>query len=263
MTVIPYPETRERIEDWKSDPRVLGVLQVGSRSRGHGDDISDDDLEVVLTDEAGGGLGPLESIEVRLVQDAQPPRALFEAQYLPLAEFDRKAASPLDIDHWPYERAAIWFDRDGRVAEAVRRCAQMEPAFRAARLRNGTLDALIALKRGEKTARRGYLAPVRLLSSKAARALARVLFALEWRWVPLDHWFEHEVATLQDRPGAAPLLLEGVRTGEIAPLAECLARLENALEAEGIPRDLAGRRAMIFDLLHPSRREERTVHGID
>ncbi len=263
MTVTPFPQTLERIEEWKSDPRVLGVLQVGSRSRGHGDDISDDDLEVVMTDEAGSGLGPVDSIEVRLAPDVQPPRALFEAQFLPLAEFARKAASVHDVDHWPYERAPIWFDRDGRVTEAVKRCALMDPAFRAARLRNGTLDALIALRRADKTARRGHEVAVRLLLSKAARALARVVFALEWRWVPLDHWFEHEVRTLQDRAGAGPLLLDGIRTGEREAFEQCLARLENALEPEGIPRDIAGRRALIFDLLHPSKRAERDIHGID
>ena len=47
-----HPRTRERLADWRADPEVRGVLWVGSRSRGYGDAMSDDDLEILLTPEA-------------------------------------------------------------------------------------------------------------------------------------------------------------------------------------------------------------------
>ena len=49
---LVFEKTRERVAQWADDPGVLGVLLVGSRSRGHADDLSDDDLEVIVTDKA-------------------------------------------------------------------------------------------------------------------------------------------------------------------------------------------------------------------
>jgi len=39
-----FPRTLERIAHWKADPEVLGVVWVGSKSRGYGGAKSDDDL---------------------------------------------------------------------------------------------------------------------------------------------------------------------------------------------------------------------------
>ena len=43
-----FPQTAARLSQWQSQPDVLGVLLVGSKSRGHADELSDDDLEVLL-----------------------------------------------------------------------------------------------------------------------------------------------------------------------------------------------------------------------
>ena len=53
-----FPATAARLEEWKAQPGVLGVVLVGSKSRGHNDELSDDDLEVLLTDEAFAQLAP-------------------------------------------------------------------------------------------------------------------------------------------------------------------------------------------------------------
>ena len=59
-----HPRTRERLADWRADPEVRGVLWVGSRSRGYGDQMSDDDLEILLTPEAHARITPGEDFEV-------------------------------------------------------------------------------------------------------------------------------------------------------------------------------------------------------
>ena len=56
-----FPATAARLAQWKEQPEVLGVLLVGSKSRGNDDDLSDDDLEVLLTGEAFAQLQPKES----------------------------------------------------------------------------------------------------------------------------------------------------------------------------------------------------------
>ena len=105
------------------------------------------------------------------------------------------------------------------------------------------------------------LAAGRLLVARGARALARIVFALEGRWVPLDHWLEPELATLTDPASVVPMLLAALREGNPKPLEEALSRLEEPLAAEGVARS-DGRRALFLELIHPSKAAERAVHGL-
>lgn len=257
-----HARTRERVSQWAADPDVLGVVWVGSRSRGHGDEMSDDDLEVLLTPEAFGRLAPIDSYEVERVPDARPPRLVYDAQLTTLESLEAKAASSRDLDHWPYERAGVLFDREGRVQPAVAAAGAMDPAFRNARLRHGALDTQLAIGRARKTELRGFPAASRMLVARGAKALSRVVFALENRWVPLDHWLEPELATLVDVDNITPLLKESLVTGRHEPLQTALERLQPRLEPEGFPGP-EGRMVFFSAMMHASHAAERAIHGIN
>ena len=255
------PATRERLVAWQADPAVLGVIWVGSRVRGYGDAGSDDDLEVVLETAAHAALAPADTYEVLVAPDL-PRRALYDAHMTTLADLVAKAASARDLDHWPFAAARVLHDRDGRAAAAVAACAAMAPAFRRARLQHGALDAVAAVTRARKTEARGHMAAAALLTARTAKALTRVLFALEHRWAPLEHWLEPELATLADPTGAGALLRQALQTHTWQPLATALVRLEDRLAAEGFPRP-AGHADFFSLLMHPSRAAERALHGLD
>ena len=257
-----FPLTAARLEEWKSRADVAGVLLVGSKSRGFGDALSDDDLEVILENEAHTHLTPTECIEYLFVGEGVEKRLVYDAQYVSLGELEAKTRSARDLDHWPYEAARVLFDRDGRVASAVASAALMDEGFRRARLLHGTIDAGIGVKRALKTGRRGMEGGARMLLARGAKALARVLFALERRWVPLDHWLEPELKTLKEGEDAAGGLLEALRSGDPATLGDALKSLEDRLHAEGVPRP-DGRPELFFELIHPSRAKEREVHGLN
>jgi predicted nucleotidyltransferase len=257
-----FPQTAARLGEWVSRPEVAGVVLVGSKSRGYGDRLSDDDLEVILDDEAHARLSPVECIEYLIEGEGETRRLVYDAQYESLGELESKARSARDLDHWPYESAPVLFDREGRVAPAVAAAARMDADFRHARLLHGTIDAGVATRRAAKAGGRGMEAASRLLVARAAKALARVLFALEWRWVPLDHWLEPELRTLKEGADAARRLVESLREGDPRLLGEALDSLEDRLHAEGVPRP-AGRRELFIELIHPSRAEERAVHGLN
>jgi hypothetical protein len=256
-----FPATAARLEAWKAQPGVLGVLLVGSKSRAHNDDLSDDDLEVLLSDEAFAQLAPADCGEVFIEGEGAARTLIYDVQYTSLASLERKRFSPYDLDHWPYERAQVLFDHDGRVSAAVGAAGKMDAAFRQTRLLHATVDAWVAPRRAMKTLRRGADCAGRMIISRGAKALARVLFALEWRWVPLDHWLEAELRTLDDPTQAGALLCTAVSTGDPAPLEQALNQLEDRLFAEGVPR-ANERRALFYELLHPSRAEERAIHGL-
>jgi hypothetical protein len=256
-----FPATAARLEEWKAQPGVLGVLLVGSKSLGHNDALSDDDLEVLLTDEAFAQIAPAECGEVFVEGEGAARKLIYDVQYTAYSSLQQKSHSHHDLDHWPYERAGILFDRDGRVQAAVAAAARMDPAFRHTRLLHSTIDAWVAPRRAAKTLQRGADCAGRMIISRGAKALARVLFALEERWVPLDHWLEAELRTLDDPAQAGVLLCEAVSTGDPAPLEAALNRLEDRLFAEGVPR-ASERRALFYELLHPSRASERAIHGL-
>jgi len=256
-----FPATSARVAAWMAQPEVLGVVLVGSRSRGHADELSDDDLEVLLTDEAFARRMPTDDLEVLIEGEGSARRLIYDAQYLSLSALEAKAASPHDLDHWPYEQAVVLGDRDGRTAAAVAAAARMDPAFRRARLLHATIDLQTSWRRAEKTAQRGFAAAARLQIARGARALARLLFALEGRWVPMDHWIEPELRTLDDPTGAGPLLVAALVEADPARLGTALAHLEGRLAAAGVPGP-AQRRDLFLELIHPGRAEERAVHGL-
>lgn len=254
-----HPATQARLEAWRADPDVLGVVLVGSRSRGHDDERSDDDLEVILTDDAHARLAPTDCVGFARDEDSPVPRLAYDAQFLPISALEAKQESPLDLDRWPYERAQVLFERGGAVGAAIAAAGAMPAEFREARMRHGAVDAWLAAGRAEKTLARGYEAAGRQVVARGAKALARVLFALEHRWTPLDHWLEAELATLEDAAGAAPLLRLALIETAPAALAEALTRLEPAL---GFPAEVAARRDLFLTLIHPAHAAERRIHGL-
>lgn len=265
MTVSPdslYPRTRERVAEWAADPEVLGIVWVGSRSRGHGDIYADDDLDVLLTPEAFARLAPGDSFVVERDPIADPPRLVFDAKMTYMAELQAKAASVFDVDHWPYERAPVLFERDDSVTVAVRAAAVMDRAFRRARIQHGALDTVVAIARARKTDKRGLRAGTCLLVARGAKALSRVLFALEDRWVPLDHWLEPELRSLADPVGAGPLLVDALIGGRHEPLQEALDRLQDRLVEEGFPLP-PGHGRFHVEMMHASRAAERAIHGLN
>lgn len=265
MLTLPeglYARTRERVMAWADDPDVVGVVWVGSRSRGYGDRFSDDDLDVVLTPAAHARIDPADSFVMELEPTADPPRLVYDAYMTSLEALTAKAASTRDVDHWPYEKAVVLFDRDGRVTHAVRAAAAMDEAFRRARIQHGALDTVVAIARARKTDKRGMPAATATLVARGAKALTRALFALEHRWAPLDHWLEPELRSLADPSGAVPALHEAIVHSSHASLGEALTRLQPLLEREGCPTP-SGYGAFQSELQHPARAAERALHGLD
>jgi predicted nucleotidyltransferase len=258
---LVFDKTRERVAQWAVNKEVLGVLLVGSRSRDNADALSDDDLEVVLTEEAAARISPADCSDVLIEGEGESRKLIYDAQYLSLEALLEKESSHIDLDHWPYERARILFSRDAELAAVVARLGAMPADFRTKRLIHSTIDAWVPPYRANKCLKRGQTASAHLLVARGARALSRLVFALEWRWVPLDHWLEPELRTLRDEAHVGPLIVEALNSGEPQPLQDALDALEPALQAAGVPGP-AQRRDLFMELVHPSRSKERAIHGL-
>ena len=143
---------------------------------------------------------------------AESRKLIYDAQYLSLGGLQDKAASSMDLDHWPYERAKVLLSRDDELGRLVASPGAMPADFRSKRLVHSSIDAWIPPYRANKCLKRGQTASARLLVTRGARALSRLVFALEWRWVPLDHWLEPELRTLEDKAHVGPLIIEALNT---------------------------------------------------
>ena len=256
-----FPATAMRLAQWQEQAEVSGVLLVGSKSRGHSDDLSDDDLEVLLSEAAHAQLKPVECGEYVFEGEGTQRKLIYDIEYTSLKDLQSKLSSPYDLDHWPYERARVLFDRHGDVAPTVTALARMDAGYRHTRLLYSTIGTSGAIGRANKTLERGNAGAGHMLIARGAKALARLLFALEWRWVPLDHWLENELRTLQDPTHSGPLLVEALVSGSPAPLREALNRLEDTLAAEGVARP-AERTQLFLELIHPSRQADMAIHGM-
>jgi hypothetical protein len=250
-----------KLEEWKRDPDVVGVVLVGSKTRGFNDALSDDDLEVLLDERAYAKLAPSECISLGYEGEGETKRLAYDAQLTSLADLVRKRTSPIDLDRWPYEKAVVLHDPSSRVAEAVAAAGRMDPEFRAIRLKHAMLDAAIAARRAEKTLKRGYEGAVRLLLARSARALLRIAFALESRWVPLEHWLERELETLPDPERVGPAALELLASPKPEIAFAALERLQPRLMEAGVPGP-EGRLQLFLELIHPSRADERAIHAV-
>jgi hypothetical protein len=91
--------------------------------------------------------------------------------------------------------------------------------------------------------------------------VARLVYGLDWRWVPFDYSLEQELLHLKDATGAARVLVKAIARDSAELLGEALDRLEERLWEEGVPRG-PGRFDLLCELLHHSTWREREVQGL-
>src|ERR1700685_3650401 len=81
-------------------PEVVAAVLVGSSAAPYADTHSDLDVELIVE----GAAADLTSL---------CEAASLDLQVLTMAEMRHKAASPRDVDHWPYVQCRVLYDPDG------------------------------------------------------------------------------------------------------------------------------------------------------
>jgi hypothetical protein len=244
-----FHKTMHFVQGIQKQDEVLGIILVGSKSRGYDDQRSDDDLEVLVTEHAS----LLAAVEH--YYDPTSQKLLYDARYITLLALQQKVGSSLDGEHWPYEQARILFDRGG-TEPLIQALGTMDATFREKRIAYAAVSTTVAIGKAFKALERGYEASGRLALARGVTSLARLIFALEWRWKPTDHWLEQDAKTLADASGAFPFLIEALTTGNPAWLREAMNRLERNPE---VP-DKRKRAQLYTEIFHQSHAEDRVIH---
>lgn len=249
-----FPATAALLPHFQQQPSVLGVISLGSKSRGYADDRSDDDLEVVLTHSAFAHRSPSACIE----HHVEHGKLVSDVRYVSLEHLQRKQSSFSDNDHWPYEQAKVLFDRYETVQRTVELLGHMDTDFQHKRIAYSTMSTTIAIGKACKAIQRGYTAAGQLTLARGAKTLARVLFALERRWTPTDHWLERELETLADPAHAGPMLVQALLATDPLLLRKAIQQIEITFP-DTVP-DREERAKLYVEAMHPTHSEERAIH---
>ncbi|MBC7169818.1 hypothetical protein H5T54_02625 [Candidatus Bipolaricaulota bacterium] len=224
---------RELAERYVGRPGVVGIYLVGSASRPFRDRISDYDVEVALDDAAYEGT-PLEERHVFAIEEGPPRRVDHEFYLRPWGELVGLEQSPRDLDHYPFQHAAILHDPEHRLADLFRRLAVLPPAVRETRLRVHYLETVFALGRAAKCLDRGNDLAARLVLGEGAVALTRLLAVACGSWAPTRHWAGEELRLL----GVPEGTLTAIGDLLAAPSADRITAVRDALhgwlDAQGV-----------------------------
>ena len=169
------------IVEAETDPDVIGLVLLGSRSVGDSDAESDYDVTFVVTDAA---------MERYQHAGQLPPRGHTIDPPIDTTDVGTAALSRLDLRHleaWQlpaWANARVLYDRTGettRTVDALRFIPEERAWDETARWYDTYLNAVY---RSLKAWRRGNALGGRLEAAESASALVHTLFALERRWCP-------------------------------------------------------------------------------
>lgn len=156
-----------RVIALRKQREVLGICLVGSKSRGFDHARSDDDLDVLITDDTFSHTAPDALVEQHFDTQGTMPKLCTDLRYLSQQMVQDKRASPLDADHWPYTGASY-----GCIQERIMILGQMDPGFRRQHVTYAVLSTTIAIRKTCKAMRRGYAISAHLSLARGANCQA-------------------------------------------------------------------------------------------
>ncbi|MBC7092880.1 hypothetical protein H5T53_02580 [Candidatus Bipolaricaulota bacterium] len=174
---------------------MIGIYLVGSASRPFRDRLSDYDIEVAM-DDAAYAATPMEERHVFVIDEGPPKKVDHEFYLRSWSELVALERSTHDLDHYPFQHAAILHDPTGRLATLFRRLAVLPPGVREVRLKVHYLETVFALGRAAKCLDRDRELAARLILGEAGLALVKLLAVARGSWAPTRHWAAEELRLL-------------------------------------------------------------------
>ena len=187
---------RELIKPYLEKDGVIGIYVVGSATRPYRDELSDYDIEVIVTDDVYEST-PMDERQVFSFKEGEPKVVDYEFYLIPWSDFVRLPESAHDMFHHSAQHAVILHDPEGRIEPIIKQLAELPEDVRIERMTVHFLELLYRLGRGRKTANRGEL-PINLalLGGDALSSLTKLIFLVKKSWPSTVHWSEQEFSEL-------------------------------------------------------------------
>lgn len=188
-----FEESVKKLLDcYQTDESVLGVILVGSTGKGYQDDVSDVDLEVVVT---GDKFDELENNGEKLIHTET-----YDLIYTTIDRLQQVKESEDDEDHWWYRNCPVLLDKTGKLKGILEEIARYDTDSRLDRLKRYYLAFWQEFLFSIGCLRHKNEWGAKIYAASAIKELIKLLFNLNFRWCPRIQWAFKEIPMLERRP---------------------------------------------------------------
>ncbi|MCL1989816.1 MAG: hypothetical protein FWG67_02895 [Defluviitaleaceae bacterium] len=176
------------INELKENSEILGILLIGSSSRLYKDDLSDQDYEVIVTDDYYKN----NNLKVIFIEGRKA-----EFLYLPISDYEKKIESPCNIDHWPIENHELIYDKDRKIEELTIKILMQDYELVKKKLKLHYFEFIFLALRFEKLLKRGSELNCLMTIAIMNYSVIKLLFLLKGKWPPIIYWAEQNLNEIE------------------------------------------------------------------
>lgn len=197
--MVNKSEFDKQLEKYYSEDNVFGVILVGSSSHYYKDSNSDYDIEIIVNNEYYKQIKNKKLI----IRDHETK---LEVLFLSYFNFESKINSGLDINHWPYVKGRILYDKNGSISDAIKKISRMGNDL-SHRIKLTYFEFIMLNSKIRRILDTGEELNLRLTSSQLAIVASKMFFLIQKQWPPIIYWTAQNFQYLVDEEQAFKYLL--------------------------------------------------------
>ena len=220
--MVRLTELDDLLIDYYTNDKVFGVVLVGSSSHFYKDSNSDFDVEVIVDDDY------YETIKDKklLIRNSDTKLEILILSY---SNFLSKIDSSLSINHWPYEKGIVLYDRNGQFKTIIEKIVSVDLNELSKRLKLSYFELLLLCSKIERIKNTGEFLNLKLASAQIGVIASKLLFLMHKKWPPIIYWTSQNMLYLEDVDSEFKLLIMEVLN---KPTISNVNLLINAIESE-------------------------------
>lgn len=183
-------ELNSYLQKYYENSNVLGAIQVGSSSHYYKDINSDYDIEMVVTNEYYQSLDN----NKLLVRDDDTK---IEILLLSKDNFESKINSTLNINHWPYIRGKLLFDRDDVIRQIIKKISEMDQDL-TQRIKLHYFEFILLRSKINRILETGEELNLQLACAQLAIIASKMAFLIQKKWPPIIYWTAQNLQYLEN-----------------------------------------------------------------
>ena len=192
LDLITNPQVKEKIEEYKQDPNVLGIMLWGSRATGFGASDSDWDALVLVNNNYYNKLDVKETAYVVIDESIEPRKVLIDFSIWSEECAQQIYESPMDIDHWAWIEGKIIYDPENKMSKWKKKISRYPEDEQEERLKSKFVQMVVARYYAVVTRKRGFEPDSKLNLYRAILSAIHLWFSLQKSWTPsLKWWSKH------------------------------------------------------------------------
>lgn len=209
------------ISSYLENPDVMGAIQVGSSSHYYKDVKSDYDIEIIVTNEFYGSI----SKNNLVVRDFENK---VEILFMSKDIFESKIKSSLNINHWPYVKGKIIYDKEGYIKKAISKIVEYGDDWEK-RIKLSYFEFILLKSKINRIRETGEELNLKLVYAQLAIIAVNLIFVIEGKWTPIIYWTSQNILYLNDDHSTKELIFEMLTDPDLIIAEQLQAEIEGKL----------------------------------